>query len=166
MKKFLLAITLLAIFGISYGQSSLPKGQAQLNAGVGISGWGIPVYFGIDYGISKNITIGGELSYRTFHESWKDNTYNHNIIGVSGNANYHFNTVLKIPSKFDLYAGLNVGYYAWTSTTGYDGTNSSGLGLGIQAGGRYFFTKGLGLNLEVGGGNAFSGGKIGITVKL
>jgi hypothetical protein len=39
----------------------------------------------------------------------------------------------------------------------------SGLGLGAQIGGRYFFKDNFGLNLEFGGGNALSGGKFGIT---
>jgi outer membrane immunogenic protein len=166
MKKLCLLITVLTVFGCSYGQSPLPVGKAQLNAGVGLSGWGVPFYLGMDYSVTKNITIGGELSYRSFHEEWKGYSYNHNIIGISGNGNYHFNTVLKIPRKYDLYAGLNIGYYAWTSSTGYDGNNSSGLGLGIQIGGRYYFSKKVGINLELGGGNAFSGGKFGISIKL
>lgn len=39
----------------------------QLNAGTGISGWGIPVYVGLDYGVTNEITVGAELSYR--HDS-------------------------------------------------------------------------------------------------
>jgi hypothetical protein len=87
-------------------------------------------------------------------------------MGFSGNGNYHFNEIFQIPRRWDLYAGLNVGFYAWTSPDGYNGSHSSGLGLGAQVGGRFFLTPRVGLNLEFGGGNAFSGGKIGLTIKM
>jgi len=93
-------------------------------------------------------------------------SYKHQIIGFSGNANYHFNRVLRIPRNFDFYVGLNVGFYSWASPNDYKGTNISGLGLAGQIGGRYFFSSKVGINLEFGGGNAFSGGKFGLTFKL
>ena len=74
--------------------------------------------------------------------------------------------MLSIPNRFDLYAGLNLGFYVWNSPNNYTGNNSSGLNLGAQVGGRYFITSKVGLNLEFGGGNAFSGGKFGLTFKL
>jgi len=40
------------------------------------------------------------------------------------------------------------------------------LGLGAQVGGRYYISNKVALNLEFGGGNAFSGGKFGLTFKL
>ncbi|MDP4272352.1 MAG: hypothetical protein Q8909_19855, partial [Bacteroidota bacterium] len=86
--------------------------------------------------------------------------------GISGNANYHFNNVFNIPRNWDLYAGLNLGFYVWSSPDTYDGSHTSGLGLGAQIGGRYFISKKVGLNLEFGGGNAFSEGKFGLTIKL
>ena len=112
------------------------------------------------------MTIGAELSYRNYNENWQNNYYDHNIVGVSGNANYHFNTLFNIPSRWDLYAGANVGFYFWTSPNEYNGSHNSGLGIGGQIGGRYYFTNKLGVNLEFGGGNAFSGGKIGLTFVL
>lgn len=151
---------------LASAQSSLPKNKAQLNFGVGLSSWGVPVYLGFDYAVHKDITLGAELSARKYKEDWQGDKYSRNIIGISGNANYHFNSVLKIPSNFDFYAGLNLGFYIWNDEVGYKGNNSSGLGLGGQLGGRYFFSKNLGLNLEVGGGNEFSGGKFGLTLKL
>ena len=69
-------------------------------------------------------------------------------------------------NQWDFYAGLNLGYYTWSSPSDYPGNRTSGLGLGAQVGGRYYFTPKVGINLEIGGGNAFSGGKIGLTFKL
>lgn len=166
MKRTIFTIIILLAFGLSYGQNSLPKGSSQLNLGVGLSGWGIPVYIGMDFGVSNDITLGGELSFRSYNERWKSNRYRHSIIGISGNANYHFNRVLDIPDNFDFYAGLNLGFYVWSSPDSYQGGHRSGLGIGGQIGGRYFFTDRTGINLEFGGGNAFSGGKFGLTFKL
>jgi outer membrane immunogenic protein len=168
MKNYF-AILLSAMLLISVGvtaQTALPKGQSQLNFGVGFSDRGVPVYFGFDHAIHNNVTLGGELSYRGYNEKYNSNSYKHNVLGVSGNINYHFNTVLNIPSNWDFYAGANVGFYSWSSPDNYNGNNNSGLGLGGQVGGRYFFSKSTGINLEFGGGNAFSGGKLGLTLKL
>lgn len=63
------------------------------------------------------------------------------------------------------YAGGNVGFYFWTSPDGYTGNRSSTLGIGAQVGVRYFVSNAVALNFEVGGGNAFSGGKLGLTFK-
>jgi outer membrane immunogenic protein len=65
-----------------------------------------------------------------------------------------------------LYAGANVGFNIYHSPDDYNGDDVSGLGLGLQVGGRYYFHKKTGINLEFGGGNAFSGGKLGLTIKL
>jgi hypothetical protein len=166
MKRILSILLLLTVITAVNAQNPLPKGKSQLNVGIGLSDWGIPVYLGIDHGISTDFTIGGELSYRSYKENWKDNRFKHSITGISANLNYHFNRILKIPKEFDLYAGANVGFYVWSSPDTYDGDHSSGLGLSGQVGGRYYFNNKIGFNLEVGGGNAFSGGKFGLTFRL
>ena len=165
MKKagIILLLSVISLITVS-AQSPLQNGRVQFNAGIGFSGWGVPLYAGMDFGVGKDITLGFEGSYRHFNENYKENHYNSTILGISGNGNYHFNRVLNIPSNWDFYAGLNVGFYAWTSPYDYPGEGDSGLGLGLQVGGRYFINDNFGLNLEVGGGNAFSGGKFGITV--
>ena len=167
MKKVYLLITLCLIIKASFGQGTEKVGQAQFNVGVGLSEYGTPVYVGFDYGAMRNLTIGGELSFRSYDEYWGQNYYRRNITGLAANANYHFNSILLLPSKFDFYAGLNLGFYDWSSPeAGYEGDHSSGLGVGLQVGGRYFFTRKFGMNLEFGGGNEFSGGKVGLTFKL
>jgi len=164
MKKisFIILLSVITVFTVD-AQSPLDRGNKQLNAGVGFSGWGIPLYVGMDFGVSRDITLGFEGSIRFYNQNYIGTKYNHSIIGFSGNGNYHFNTILDIPSDWDFYAGLNIGYYFWSSQTDYPGTGYSGIGLGAQIGGRYFFSNNFGLNLEFGGGNAFSGGKFGIT---
>ena len=166
MKKLLLLSTFVLIAGFAFSQNPMPVGKSQLNLGVGLSGWGVPIYIGLDHGVHKNITIGAEVSFRSYNENWRNNRYRHNITGISGNANYHFNNALEISKKWDLYAGLNLGFYVWTSPDNYGGNNNSGLGLGAQIGTRYYLSNKVGLNLEFGGGNAFTGGKFGVTIKL
>jgi len=164
MRKLSLVL-LLSIFAVIAvnAQAPLVKGQKQVNAGVGFSGWGIPIYAGMDFGVYKDITVGFEGSFRTYTDRWAGENYHHTIFGFAGNGNYHFNRILNIPSNFDVYAGLSLGFYIWSSSSNYEGSGSSGLGINAQVGGRYFFTKNFGLNCELGGGNAFSGGKFGIT---
>lgn len=166
MKRTLLLLLFVSTILLSNAQSPLPKGKSQINAGVGLSSWGLPLYLGFDYGVHKDITLGAEGSFRSYHEKYKSVTYDHTIIGISGNANYHFNTVLLIPPTWDFYAGINLGFFIWNSNNLYPGSNSSGLGWGAQIGGRYYINKKVGLNMEIGGGNAFAGGKFGLSIKI
>ena len=166
MKKILLFAAFALFSAISFGQNSLAMDKNQLNLGVGFSNLGVPFYIGLDHAVSRNVTLGAELSYRSYREDWDYVYYDHSITGISGNANYHFNNLFHIPRNWDLYAGLNLGFYSWNSPKTYGGSHISGLGLGAQVGGRYFLSKNVALNLEFGGGNAFSDGKFGLTVKL
>lgn len=163
MKQFLSITILLFMTTAAFSQATLGKNSNQLNIGVGLTNLGVPFYLGLDHGLSDHITLGLELSYRDYNEN---NNFNHNVIGFSGNANYHLNQGQNFPSKLDLYFGLNIGFYSWSSPNNYNGTYNSGLGLGAQVGARYFLSSKVGLNLEFGGGNAFSGGKFGLTFKL
>jgi outer membrane immunogenic protein len=164
-----LAIITLILFAANsnlWSQGSLPRGKNQLNVGVGLSEFGTPIYLGIDHGLAKDFSLGGQVSFRGYRENWRNYYYRHNITEISGNVNYHFNNVLNIPRKWDLYGGLNVGFVIWSSPYGYDGSHSSGLGLGGQIGTRYYLNNKVGLNLEFGSGSAFYGGKFGLTFKL
>jgi outer membrane immunogenic protein len=156
---------LLLIFALTTAsaQSPLGRGDKQLNAGFGFSDLGTPIYAGMDFGIYQNVTAGFEGSFRSYNQHVSNNNYRINILGFSGNGNYHFSSLLEIPSEWDIYAGLNLGFYHWSTPSGYTGSGSSGLKLGIQIGGRYFFSRNFGINLELGGSNAMSSGKLGIT---
>ncbi|HKO77499.1 MAG TPA: outer membrane beta-barrel protein [Flavobacterium sp.] len=172
MKKFILIIAFGLISTGAFAQAPLEEGGVQLNAGVGASGWGVPVYFGLDYGIARDWTLGGQISFQTDNDPYHygGNTYHYDssAVGIGANGNYHFNRILNMPSKFDFYAGAALTYYFWNYND-YDGNNHpdhDALGLGLQVGGRYFFTDKFGINLELGGGSATSGAKFGVTFKL
>jgi outer membrane immunogenic protein len=171
MKKTVVLSSFIFLSFFTFAQSPIGKNGKQFNCGVGLTGYGVPVYFGLDFGVHPDITLGVEMSYKSYNDTWYDGNHvkydaHHNIIGLSGNMNYHFNTILEIPKNWDFYAGLNVGYSVWTSPNGYNGTSNSGLGLGLQVGGRYYFNNKLGINLELGGPLSGAGGKIGISYKL
>ena len=167
MKRwFIVLVVMMYVTASAVAQSPVAKGKAQFNAGIGLSAWHVPVYAGFDIGVHRDITVGGELSFNSYGYYWPHEEYYHSIIGISGNGNYHFNSLLKIPSRWDLYAGLNLGFFVWNSPERYNYSHSSGIGLGGQIGGRYYFTPKFGINLEFGGGNAFSGGKFGVSFRL
>ena len=143
------------------------KEDFQLNAGIGVSGWGVPVYVGADYFVDNDISIGAEVSYQTFNETIFVQKYKSSILGIGVNGNYHFRRVLKLPNEWDLYAGIGIGYYIWSfDNVNYAGSNSSGTGFGGQIGARYFINNKFAINAELGGASTTSGARIGITYKL
>ncbi len=172
MKKITLIFSAVLFFSVmAKAQAPLMDGDMQVNAGVGLSNYGLPLYGGLEFGVGNNISVGGEISYRGYHDSYASYKWDHSITTFAALGNYHFNELLSIPSEWDFYAGLSLGYSAWTSK--YDGTGSytytgsggSGVYLVGQIGGRYFFNENVGINFELGGGN-FSGGKLGVTIKI
>lgn len=142
------------------------KGDLQLNAGVGLLSVGLPLQAGLDYFVTDDISVGVEGSYERLNESFFEEKYQSTVIGIGANGNYHFNRILKIPSKWDLYAGVSVSYFIWSFDQDYLGDNSNGIGFAGQIGGRYFFTNSFGANVELGGGSSTSGVKIGVTYKF
>ena len=165
MKKIFIAIVLIAASQFSVAQQ-YSSNKTLLNLGVGLSGWGIPVYGGLDLKVTNDVTIGGEVSFRSYDENWNGFSYHHSITGIVGNVNYHFGKWLDVPSSFDFYTGLNLGFYVWSNPDGYTGNHSSGLGIGAQLGGRYYFSNKVGVNLELGSGIINLGGKLGVTFKI
>lgn len=166
MKYFLIIFALIEFAGDLKAQNPLSIGQNQLNIGIGLADRSIPVYLGLDHCVSIDFTLGGEVSYRSYRDRWNRKYYDHSVVGISGNANYHFNRIMRIPRNWDFYAGLNLGFYFWSSPNEYKGTHNSGVELGAQVGGRYYFSNSFGVNLEFSGGNAFSGSKFGLSFKL
>lgn len=167
MKRILVIAGLFFAVITASAQGTLDEGRLQLNAGLGFSTWGVPIHVGLDYGVAQDFTIGGKVSFSSYTQNLVGYKYTHTIIGIIADGNYHFNRILELPSEFDLYAGLSLGYYNF-STSGeyaYSGNLASGMGFYAQIGGRYFFDDAWGINLELGGGT-LSGGTIGVTYKF
>ncbi|MFN0031331.1 MAG: hypothetical protein ACKVOR_04135 [Flavobacteriales bacterium] len=168
MKQLILFAALLFSTSSAMAQYPLAKGEKQVNFGFGFSGLGLPVYAGLDFGVHEDISVGAEFSYRSYNNSYVGKKYHHSIIAIAGTANYHFNSLLEMPAdEWDIYAGINIGFYIWNSPSDYDVAGDvSGLGLGGQLGLRYYFKPNMGINLELGGSTAASSGKIGLSIKF
>ena len=163
--KHLFLSTILLLLAFILNAQGFSKEKANLNFGIGITGWGIPVYGGLDYKVNKDFTLGGQISSRSFGEDWNGNHQN-NITEISGNFNYHFNRIMDIPKNIDIYAGANIGLFIWSIPQSYPVSHNRGFGLGVQLGGRYYFTDLFGLNFELDGGNEIFGGKVGVSFKI
>lgn len=174
MKKRALTFIVILFTTITFSQR-VAKGESQINAGLGFaSGWGVPFYGGFDYGVHEDITIGAQASFASTNKNFGFDTNNvkGTWFGLGVNGNYHFNTLLEIPNKWDVYAGITIAYnsFSWNYPSSYPNNfktgSSSGVGIAGQVGARYYFSDKFGVNLEFGGGNVASGGKLGISFKL
>ncbi len=148
MKKYSFTLSILLITLATYAQSPLGRGGSQINFGFGLNNSGVPLYFGYDYGVHPDITIGGQANLDLGLD----------YIGLSGRGDYHFNSLLNIPRDWDFYAGASLGFVA-----GITNDSNSDLDLGLQIGGRYYWNSAWGVNLEIGGGVNLSGGRFGVS---
>ncbi|MCK5781012.1 MAG: hypothetical protein KAH10_00340 [Flavobacteriales bacterium] len=119
------------------------QAQKQISFGIVGASWEIPVH--------QDITIAP-----TAYTNWD---FNHLTLGVKGN--YYFDRLLDLPSPWDVYGGANVGFGIALS----DG-NTSELNLGLQVGGRWFWSEKWGVYLEFGGGKLGGQAGLGLTMKL
>ncbi|MFT4779385.1 MAG: hypothetical protein ACJAU0_001398 [Flavobacteriales bacterium] len=179
MKNVFSSIALVGLLIASTSLFAQSPDSKMINAGVGFSSWGIPIFAAVEIPLkfeSQSIVIGA--SYRTKRETFSyligETTWRHTIIGLQGGWNYYFDDLLDMPNEIDLYAGARLNYYIWNtkiedSLDGFDETysgGSSGLGLGLAIGGRYHFKKNMSAFAEVGGDNQLSGAKFGLSFKF
>lgn len=165
MKTKLLLLVVVLMSYVANAQA-IQTGESQVNLGVGLSGWGIPVYANYEYGFTDVISGGVEGSYRSFNEKYFSNNYKYSVFGIAAFANYHANDLLNVSSPWDIYAGATLGYYSVSVDNYYQGAFASGLSFGGQIGARYYFSDKMGVNLEFNGGSVVTGGKLGLTIKL
>lgn len=138
-------------------------GFKQVNFGLGVSTWGVPIYAGFDFGVSDRITLGPTVSYRRYdYGRYVGDRYHSSIFNIGFRGDYHYGGhIPALPEQLDLYGGLTLGYSAWTDT--YDFYNShDGIFLKVQAGARWYFTENWAANAEVSSGS-FSGLEIGLS---
>lgn len=169
-----IAFFLLLLSGLGFSEvSAQGKPFDYINVGVGASTWGIPIFAGIDFTVADQITVGGQLNYRRYTQGLNllgvGTRWVHNIFEVSANGNYHF---FDPGEEYDVYAGLSLGYYIWSTRLRedvagfngeYSGDGAGGLGLRLQVGGRYAINDDIILYGEIGGGNRISGARVGVS---
>lgn len=180
MKKKIVFTLFLSVFCLftSIAQDSTTKYRF-INFGIGASGWGVPLYLGMEFPIAKDQTLSFDASYQTSSESYGWLGYNivwrHTIIGINGSYNYYFNELIDLPEHFDSYAGVGLGYYFWrtriTETFNgfdepYSGTGNGGIGISFILGGRYYFKDNWAVNVQLGGGTVLSSGRLGVSYRL
>lgn len=138
MKKLLLVIVTVMASVTMYGQA-----QSQLNFGLISVSYDIPV--ATDIAVAPFVGTNMNIDYLR--------------VGVKGD--YYFDNILGILPAFDFYAGANAGYALGLNN------NGNGFDMGLEVGGRWFWSDKFGLFLEIGGGNISGGnGSLGITMKL
>ena len=151
---------MIAVCSLASAQSPIGKDGKQLNFGVGLYSGYIPLYIGVDFGVHPDITVGPQIGF----------DLNLTYMTFTGRGDYHFNTILNIPRDWDFYAGLNIGFVAHLNHDHhhypYRRDRFSGLDLGLQMGGRYYWSRGWGINLEIGGGYNLSGARFGLSKRF
>ncbi len=173
MKKIILTLVLIAfvffVTDVNAQFNPYPDKAKMLTVGIGVTGWGIPLFARFEAPVADNITVGGGISYQGKSESFGSFKWKHTIFGLGVRGSYHFNELIVLPDEWDLYGGLNLGYYIWnTKSEGsigidYSGSGSGGFSIGLHVGGRYFINENIGINLEFGGGTVLAGGTLGAT---
>jgi hypothetical protein len=173
-KKLALVLAAVATLGFAQADAQVyQKGAALLNVGVGLGagyGGGLPIGVALDYGVTKNISLGAQVDYLSWTYGGYGGDYKYRFIPVGIRGAYHFDGVGD-PNKIDLYLGLVLGYWV-SSFTAPNGVNTSlysdaykgKLLVGGIAGGRYMFTPKVGAFAELG--YSVSYGKVGVTFKF
>lgn len=151
MKKITLLLSMILFAGFIFaqgGEAPLAKGEKQLNFGTGLSGYGIPAYVSLDFAVHNDWTVAPVLKVVI--------TGDYVGFGGLGRVDYHWNRLLNIPSNWDFYLGGSVGFVSG---------DDLGLNIGIQVGGRWYWSDKWGMNLELGGGTGY-GTSFGLSMKL
>jgi hypothetical protein len=176
MKKMNLAlafvVTMIGMVCTANAQTRSVKGNNYVSAGIGIGTFGfngtggLPVVIGYDRGITDQISVGAYLGMvRTKYAD--DYKYKYTIFCVRGS--YHFSELLEIGNpQIDVYGGVSINLRNYTLKYEWSGHNEkltgSTIGVGIHAGGRYFFTDKFGAYAELGYG--ISPLQLGAVLKL
>ena len=166
MKNGIILISFLFATSLNLNaQSPVQHDEKQINFGVGMSNYGIPIYFGMDFGVHPDISAGFALSARSYSQV----NYGSSgllVLGIHAVGNYHFNNLFELKPEWDLYAGLRLGFVYWNYDKDYPHSKNSPLGLDLQIGERYYWSNNWGMNVQIGGGNVLSGIRLGLTHKI
>ncbi|MBL6445922.1 hypothetical protein JMN32_06360 [Fulvivirga sp. 29W222] len=173
LKKCLLLALLSGVSFLAKAQGFGPNpGMKQLNFGLGASVYGVPVYVGMDFGVSDKITIGPRISYRGYSERYGIyGKIRYSVTNISFRGDYHFGGHISgLPSELDLYGGLSAGYTIWSDN--YSGPyadlidiESSRAFLAAQAGARWYFHPNWAANAEFSG-SYLAGLEVGLSYKF
>lgn len=147
MKKFVLIFSLLLLGNLSSAQAWGGKGDQKVQVGFNGWGYGTGITGTYDYGFTSLLSVGAGANFFFSHSNSK---YSDDDFGVFGRLNAHLQNPLNLPSKWDIYPGLDLGVLG-----------KSGFYLGAHVGVRYFFNDKIGAYLEAG-----NNGSLGVSFNL
>lgn len=155
------------------GQGLIQSGGRwdQVNAGLGMSTRGLPVFIGVEQTVDDHISAALIGTFQSYRENSSAGTWNHQFYAVGLQGNYHF--IELAPTPYDFFAGLTVSWSAhrfrWAGATAapnsYEGSAIGGTGLSAQIGGRYTYRSTTFL-VQLDGGTLNSGFLVGLTFPL
>lgn len=177
IKKFTSILATAMMFGVFslastdvLAQGFAPEnGFKQVNLGIELEGYGLPIYVGMDFGVGSNVTIGPRVMFEResdrIHQRWGGNDYDlrqsWTYIVPSFRGDYHFSGLINgMTDKLDLYGGLTLGYAilrSYSERVDYENfnyvvrnntTSSSDAKLWAQVGARYYFSDNWAAQLE------------------
>ena len=142
---FVIPFALLLTFSFVFStEKEFTRGFQFVSPLIGLNNYALPVGANFEFGLTKNIGIGGTATLWSWGEDYWSNT----LINLSVDAAYHF-TDLKV-KKLDLFAGggLGISIYSWKWKSEYENiyegaTASSGIYIQPYVGARYFFSQKL-----------------------
>lgn len=157
-------------FGLGFGGGYYNQNTSNYFGGSSHSG--IPtISVSLQKAFWEDITIGGEIAFNSYKEEYTNyngnNTkgwyskYNQNNTFVLGKGEYHFNRLIGLDPKFDLYAGAILGLrfsgskvqhtdYNFSGSSYTSKSNSVDLATGAYAGFKYYFVKNISVYAELG----------------
>lgn len=174
--KHLFSLFLLLIScNLSFAQFNPYTDEAKMfTAGIGTSGWGIPVFARYEHPIANNITIGGSVSYQAHTENFLGEKWKNSFKIIEVRGSYHFNEMININDSWDLFAGLGIGYISMSSKfkgnvygvdIDYSGSAPGGIAPSFHLGGRYFINEKFAVNMDIGA-STLSAYNLGVTIML
>jgi hypothetical protein len=183
MKRIILvSLFLVIVAGLSFGQMAYKQGDNVIYAGIGIGGvagaygtGGLPIFAGYEYGLEKNISLGGMIGYSSSSEEYAGwgGTYgwDYSYILIGARGAYHLDLIHK--KEWDTYGGVMLGYSIVSASStgssiygsyGAASASSSYFIFGVFVGGRYYFNPNWAVQAELGYGIGIL--SIGVAYKL
>jgi len=142
MKNLIITLILCVAVVSVQSQSFEGKGDSKLNLGFDFYGYGYGIKVTYDYGLGDVISIGAGSS---FYLNNDENDYY-----LYFRSNVHLGILLDLPSQFDIYPGIELGYLS-----------RSDIGLSAYIGLKYFFSDKIGIFAEIG-----TIGALGMSINL
>ncbi|RQO35237.1 hypothetical protein DBR39_19965 [Chryseobacterium sp. KBW03] len=146
MKKLFFMVMIFFFGAMANAQAWTGKGDQKVQLGLSAWGYGTGVTGTYDYGLNKLISVGAGIN--GYFSNYKNNDKDNRVF-VFGRLNFHLQEALNLPSKWDIYPGVDLGIL------GKD------FGIGAHIGARYFFTEKIGVFAEVG-----NNGSLGVSFNL